>query len=116
MRPQHVNLLTQHIDVVWVEALHHLPMDAEPDEIGQRAMGIYDLVDQTISMDRNLGHDRERQTFLHENLHAMVAISGLEAAFREDAEEHIVTVLAPVLLSWLRENPQAVAFLTERRP
>lgn len=116
MRPVKVRLLTQRIDVTWVEGLHHVPLEMESDGLGQRAMGIYDMVEQTITMDVNLGWERERQTFLHENLHAMVAISGLEAAFREDAEEHIVGVLAPVLLSWLRDNPEAVAFLMETRP
>lgn len=112
-RPLAAWLLTQRIDISWVDNLHHASEDGEGNVVAQKAMGVYEMVEQTISMRNGMGFERERQTLLHENLHAMVAAGGLEVAFREDAEEHIVGVLAPVLLSWMRENPHIVKYLME---
>lgn len=111
--PTSVRLLTQLITVDWVEGLT-LPGHGDEDgHPGHKAMGVYQMAEQAIFMDVGLGFERERQTFLHENLHAIVAMGKLEDAFNEGAEEHIVGVLAPFLLGWMRDNPKAVEWLME---
>lgn len=57
----------------------------------------------------------ERDTILHEILHAVIAETGLRAWFSDqDKEEEMVLVLAPALLEVLRENPALVRYLCEK--
>lgn len=55
---------------------------------------------------------QERDTLLHELLHACWAQTGLD--FEDDEQERVVGALAPWLLGALRDNPRLVAFLLER--
>lgn len=110
--PASIRLMTQLITVDWVEGLH-MPGESDLDEHPHKAMGVYQMAEQAIFMDVGLGFERERQTFLHENLHAIFAIGKLEDALMDGAEEHVVGVLAPIMLAWLRDNPKAVAWLME---
>lgn len=112
--PRSVRLLTQRIDVKVAPHLHH---QTEPNEFGEtynhRAYGIYEEATQTITLDKGLAFERARETFLHENLHAILSISGLNEVIPMEAEEHVVGVLAPVMLAWMRDNPRVVNWLTE---
>lgn len=115
--PQFVTLLTQRIAVVRVEGLHH---PSEPNEFGEshahRAYGVYEEATQVISIDKGLKFERARETFLHENLHAMLAMNQVDSLLEGQSQglgEHVVSATAPVLLAWMRDNPAAVAWLQE---
>lgn len=63
----------------------------------------------------NLGKSapgNERDTLLHECLHALFAQTG-QATDMQDDEEQFVRRLTPALLDLLRRNPRLVAYLTE---
>lgn len=55
---------------------------------------------------------QERDTLLHELLHAIWAHTGL--SYEDDEQERVVGALAPWLLGALRDNPRLVAFLLAR--
>ena len=67
---------------------------------------------QSILLQPGQAADFERDTLLHEVLHAIVAESGLRAWFTDqDKEEELIRVLAPALLEVLRENKSLVGYL-----
>jgi hypothetical protein len=83
---------------------------------GVAAYGMYDGLALKFTFEANMAADRERQTFVHENLHAMLDLAGLDDTLGAQApglDEHVVTTLAPLILTWLRENPGMHAYLTE---
>jgi hypothetical protein len=88
-------------------------------EHGHPAYGLYDERNQSITLDSHLPFERQRETYLHENLHAMFAMGQMDALLNAEADgldEHCVSVLAPIMLSWMRDNPRSVAYLCEVRP
>jgi hypothetical protein len=121
--PGGVTLMTQRIGVTLAENLH-TPSDGwvhEGDDASEhlhRAYGVYNEVEQSITLDVSLGFERQRETFLHENLHAMCAMTQLDTlaeAQMPGFSEHMVSALAPVLLAWMRDNPHVVAYLQEEQ-
>ena len=56
--------------------------------------------------------DSERDTLLHELLHACIAHSGLDRRLADDVEEDVVRSLSPILLDTLRRNKNLIAYLT----
>jgi hypothetical protein len=60
----------------------------------------------------------ERETILHEALHAVWGQTYLDTKIPDDAAdsegEAIIRELAPRILALLRDNPQFVAYLTEK--
>lgn len=99
----HVRLLTQRIPIRVVEKLHFEDVSA---------YGAYSHDEPAIELDANLSFERERETLVHESLHAMLALTG--DAFLEPAdEENLVTFLSPVVLSWLRDNPSLIRYVQE---
>jgi hypothetical protein len=106
--------MSQRLSVTVEPALHHTEEGAEH---AHRAYGVYDEANQSISLDTDMGHERQRETFLHENLHAMLAIGQLDSVLDSEsghgASEHVVSVLSPILLAWMRDNPNAVNYLRE---
>jgi hypothetical protein len=65
--------------------------------------------------ERALGHESLCDTLLHESIHAILSVSGLKVMFDgEPTEEKFTERLAPLLLSFLRDNPTVVGYLTER--
>jgi len=116
--PASVTLLSQHIGVEFAENLHcecpgHDGAETE-EKHAVPCYGYYNKHDQTITLDADLKFERLRETFLHENLHAMLAIAQLDSIMPEGMDEHVVTVLAPILLSWMRDNPAALTFVLTR--
>lgn len=124
--PDVVRLMTQRIDVATAVNLHHGPTPGEwvheegaAEPHGHRAYGVYDEAQQVITLDDSLGFERARETFLHENIHALFAISQLDGVIDGQSEglsEHIVAAVAPVMLSWMRDNPEVMEYLTEVQP
>lgn len=94
--------------------------EAEPEGMQphvHKAYGVYSERDQTITLDDALGFERIRTTFLHENLHALLAVTELDTllntAMGMGFDEHMVATFTPVLLAWMRDNPQTMEFLQE---
>jgi hypothetical protein len=56
----------------------------------------------------------KRDTLLHETLHAILWLSGMSNEMDGDTEEKYVRYLTPWLLAFLRDNPEALAFLLEK--
>jgi hypothetical protein len=55
-----------------------------------------------------------KETVLHELLHACFGVSSLTHSFSDDDEERVVAILSPWVLMMMRDNPQLLAWLTER--
>jgi len=70
--------------------------------------------DQLIIMDPNLSGQGERETLLHEVLHAIWAQTTLNKIHDDEVEEAIVWTLAPRLLGFLKDNPEFVTWLVGR--
>lgn len=79
----------------------------------ERVLGLCDSDDQIIVIEEKQGPDRFAETFLHEQVHAMIALAGLRPDLAEH-EEAIVKRLAPIMLDWLRRNPNVYTFFTGR--
>ena len=75
---------------------------------------------QLILVDDQLGPDQERDTVLHEVLHAVFYAMNVKAVLPKDEagdskelEEKIIFALATRLLELLRDNPKLVEYLTQ---
>jgi len=74
---------------------------------------------QTILIDDQLGPDQERETVLHELLHAIFYATSAHRLLEElektaemkDLEENFIQPLASRLLELLRDNPDLVKYL-----
>ena len=53
----------------------------------------------------------QREVLLHESLHAIAAVAGLDHELGEELEEKIVRRIAPVLFDVLLRNPKLVDYL-----
>ena len=107
--PRVVRLLTQRI-IVSKKAKLYL----EEDGHHSAAWGLFHTAGPSIEIAEGMGIDRQKVTFLHENLHLMLDVSQLDRLFEGGAEETLVGLLSPIMLSWMRENPAAMAYLMER--
>ena len=65
-----------------------------------------------IHLDRNTAPGVQRETLLHELIHAVMDLAGLSQELADEAEEMYVRRISPVLLDVLRRNPKLVQFLT----
>lgn len=101
---------------VEAETTTDLPGDGEwHHEHELRAVnGVCDSDSQVIAIDAGLGDDKTRETFLHENLHAMLSLAGMKGDLDGVAEERVIKRLSPILLLYLRDNPRVYTFLTGR--
>lgn len=55
------------------------------------------------------------ETVVHELLHAITDLTGLEDRLGDALEEEVVRALSPRLLELLRDNPDLVAYLVKAR-
>lgn len=76
-------------------------------------LGLHEPKTQRISLDPDQGSDCEADTLLHEVLHAVWMIGGMQEGAASKHEELVVTTLATLLLDTLRRNPKLVAYLTK---
>lgn len=98
MRPAAVIVLGQSLTIEYTpKGL----LDRDP------AAGHTNLEAQRIEVGEGQAHHQERDTLVHELLHAIGMIVGQRLKERE------VAAFAPVLLDVLRSNPAVVAYLTE---
>jgi len=75
--------------------------------------GETDHLQTEIRLNSGQSQDSLRDTVLHEVLHAVLWISGANKLLTldDDAEERLTRLLAPWLLTLLRDNPRLLAFL-----
>lgn len=79
---------------------------AERDLVGQCDHAILQ-----ITVDPDLANGAQKDTLLHEVLHAVYNVVGAEG--QKLAEEETIVRLTPTLLDTLQRNPGLVAYLTE---
>lgn len=84
----------------------------EPDGID--ALGLTDVDAQVIEIETLVGLDIQKDTLLHEALHAMLATAGMRDAIDSEVEERVVKRLSPILRLFLKENPHVYTYLTGR--
>jgi hypothetical protein len=81
------------------------------------AIGLTGPETQRILLDPQVGADVERETLLHELIHAICFQAGLrlegEPFQKTKVEEKVVWTVAPKILELLRDNPELVEFLLE---
>jgi len=114
--PAYTRLLTQRIGVDIRDELVYpasLACEHGPIQTDEAVAGLYNSTTQQISIAADLGFERQRATFLHEVLHACLTITDLASLLANDLDEHVVSALAPVLLAWMRDNPDWVSYLQE---
>lgn len=76
------------------------------------ADGATNYSQRVIAVNGSLSEQSQRETLLHEVLHAVIDQTGFRNLEKEE-EEKLVASLSPPLLSVLRSNPTFVSFLTE---
>jgi len=107
--PRVVRILTQRITV---QTAKSIDVSDVTGIHGSAAWGTYEGGKQLITICAGQPHDRERMTFLHENLHALFDYAEVDSMLHDD--EEFITRLAPTLLSWMRENPTVMTYLQEK--
>jgi Zn-dependent peptidase ImmA (M78 family) len=87
-------------------------MELESDT---NAVGFTHLKSLTISIKPDLPPSLERETVLHELIHAIIATQGGVFATTKDdeMEEAAVSAITPLLLTTLRGNPKVSQYLLE---
>lgn len=107
-RPRTVRVGAVRLSVEQVKALHAEATGDGLDGATLTRQGV-------ILLAENLGFDQERETFLHEALHAAIDQTNLRSAASadRDEEERLVSALSPVLFGFIRDNPRVIAWLQE---
>jgi len=86
------------------------PKKAMPlDEKGEPCLGLYDPDLQQIWIISRLSKSLLPEILMHEILHACTYPGMLE----QGTDEEFITIMSPVLLQTLRDNPELVPFLKE---
>lgn len=67
---------------------------------------------ERIHIATGLSKGMERDTVLHEALHAVWTQTALDRKYDEEAEEEAIWQLSPRILALLRDNPELVEYLT----
>ena len=110
--PRKLTILSQAIPVVRVSALR---VD-EKDCYGAFS-GWGPLIElDADKADKPMGHEKIRSTLLHETLHAMLELGGLCSMFEDEAEESFISRFGPLLLAFVRDNPNVIFYLQESAP
>lgn len=109
-RPTVITICGQPFAVEWIEE------KAGPLHDGSANQGTTSVEQQRI-MVRGFeqGPDQERDTVLHEVIHAALKMTAQGDRLKSN-EEPVVYALTTALLAVLRENPELVGWLTEELP
>lgn len=95
-----------------------IDISGETGEKGAMAYGLFEggVPQITIAVDLGYqGRERRASTLLHETVHAINTLGGLDNMFDNgNTEENYTARLTGSLLAWMRDNPGAVAYIMER--
>lgn len=98
-----MTVLGQKFSIAWVTE--------EADALSSRPnLGRTEVGRQRMTVDATMGEDQQRDTLVHELLHACLRMIGFDLPDR--VEERTVAALAPILLDALRANPEVTKWLT----
>lgn len=98
-KPKKVNVGPFRYTIAWVE---DLPESSGFTNMDHRIIGVAGSCDEQT----------QRETLLHEILHAVIDMTGLRGEDK-DKEEKLVASISPVLYDVLRSNPTVVAYLLD---
>lgn len=108
MRPRTLRILGQKFEVRFQKEI------VDPDD-GGSLLGFIEHDWNRIRVSTNQHPDSQRETYLHESLHALLSKVGWGVARMGKEHEELVDQLAPVLLDFIRANPRVIEYLQERR-
>lgn len=100
--------------MVEVRVVDHLTHDNghdDPDMRFSAAYGIYDPSEMAVYLTREMSVERQKNTLVHEALHAMLDIPHTNDNI--ETEEELVGKLATTLLDFIRQNKALVSYLQE---
>jgi hypothetical protein len=86
-------------------------MDRLCREEGEDLLGHFSSQRLEILVDPAQAKSQERDTLLHELLHAIFDTSGLAHSWQNADEEDAIRRISPLLLDVLRSNPKLVEYL-----
>ena len=95
---------------------HDFSVTLAPELSNAGASGLCGTDTQEVHVDMKLGPTVERETVLHELLHAVWGQTFLSRRYPDNAGdsegEGIIDELAPRILALLRDNPRLITYLT----
>lgn len=109
--PTAVDILGHTYEIKWCEK----EIMQEKADTGNECMGLTRNMQQEIVVDPSYHPQQQRDTLLHEMLHAISWCAVVDYVHAEDAsqaEEHVVNQLAPHLLLVFKQNPAVFAWLS----
>jgi hypothetical protein len=106
--PRSISVAGQRVKVRTYDELRHATADGQSEAL----FGSFETGDMEISIVRGQSPERERLTLLHEATHFLWSIGRFDDCHDE---EMFVARFTPLLLSFLRSNPNAVTYLQEVR-
>lgn len=119
-RPTSLHIMSQHWSITWHDDPKELLVFGEEVEnkVGEQAMGYTNAGMQEINLrgEPACSFHAERDTLLHEALHALFNLTGLDEKLSDEDAEDIILRLSPAILTLMRENPQFVSYLTAKEP
>lgn len=80
--------------------------------------GRIDFRHQKIAVHPDQGQDMRADSIVHECLHALIhANGGFEPEkYTEEEEERIVSMLSPLFVQFIRNNPALIQFVVDTKP
>jgi hypothetical protein len=89
--------------------------DGEENKIGAQMAGKSNHSTQEIVVrgEPAVSHDSERDTLLHEALHAVFALTNLDQEMSDHKQELMVSRLTPAILLLMKDNPEFISYLME---
>lgn len=118
MRPTSLHIMSQHWSVTY-HTDSDQPLifgDEFVNKVGMEAMGYTNGAMQTMTVrgEPSCSFHAERDTLLHECLHALFSTMGIDMT--DEAEEATICKITPGLLTLLRDNPGFVEYITQKEP
>ena len=94
--------------------LVYQPAVREKENPDQRLYGMFDEETDSIYIEDGMPHNRERDTLIHEVLHQLFSMSGIE--FKGEMEETVTAYLGGAILSHMRDNGKFWRYVMEPAP
>lgn len=82
------------------------------EENGQRLHGRHDSVFKVIDIEKKQCEQMKKETLIHECLHAMIDVAGLDF---KGLEEAYVTAMSPIIFGWIKDNPKTITWILNER-